>query len=162
MNSVFAILSHAKMCTLILSSIEFSLCLCQLCHNKEFSLLFPLFFFKLYSSGNGKYQFLQSTIVFDIITIVLLFTGISTLRYYLLVFNQSPIVVEVEDWYDACMYVCMCIASMPFVIVMSCMMYVRLNREGGVAPLALGPSAVRVRAKGCIKHQAFYLGNNKE
>ncbi len=35
----------------------------------------------------------------------LLVSGICYQRYYLLVFSQSPIVVEDEDWYDACMYV---------------------------------------------------------
>jgi hypothetical protein len=57
-NSVFAILSHAEVCELILSSTKFSLY--QICHHPEFSLLLLVTFF----------------------TIVLLITGIYYLRYY--------------------------------------------------------------------------------
>jgi hypothetical protein len=51
MNSVFAILSHAEVCKLILSSTETEFSLCQIGHNKEFSLLLPFFFIKSYPIG---------------------------------------------------------------------------------------------------------------
>jgi hypothetical protein len=59
MDSVFAILSHAKakVCELILSSTEYRIRFVSnlsqqgIFFVKEFSLLFPLFFFKLYSIG---------------------------------------------------------------------------------------------------------------